>query len=156
MNDTIDKTQEVLNDLIKINNDRIEGYETAIDETKDSDEDLRASFKKMISQSRDYAAELRMHAHPDGKEVPKGETTIAGKVYRAWMDVKTTVSGNSRASILSVCERGEDAAQNHYESALDTEDIDSTVRSILQKQKAALKKAHDEIRNWRDKEKSST
>ena len=32
---------EVLNDLIQINNDRIAGYERALKELKDGDEDLK-------------------------------------------------------------------------------------------------------------------
>ena len=36
-----EELMEVLNDLVRINNDRIEGYEKAISETKDIDADLR-------------------------------------------------------------------------------------------------------------------
>ena len=35
------ETVEVLNDLIQINNDRVAGYEKAIKETKNEDEDLK-------------------------------------------------------------------------------------------------------------------
>ena len=35
-----DELAGVLNDLIKINNDRIEGYQRALEETKDTDVDL--------------------------------------------------------------------------------------------------------------------
>ncbi len=38
----------VLNDLIRINNDRIVGYEKAIKESKDTDVDLIAVFTKMV------------------------------------------------------------------------------------------------------------
>ena len=46
------KTTEVLNDLIQINNDRINGYERALKELKDEDDDLRALFTNFIDQSR--------------------------------------------------------------------------------------------------------
>ncbi len=36
---------EVLNDLVKINNDRIAGYERAISESKDLDVDLKTILK---------------------------------------------------------------------------------------------------------------
>ena len=39
---------ELLNDLVKINNDRIEGYEKAADQTKASDIDLQAIFCREI------------------------------------------------------------------------------------------------------------
>ena len=44
---TNDNLVSVLNDLIRINNDRIEGYERASKEAKDIDVDLRAIFNRM-------------------------------------------------------------------------------------------------------------
>ncbi|KAK6021525.1 hypothetical protein OSTOST_12801, partial [Ostertagia ostertagi] len=54
----MEKNAEVLSDLIKINNDRIRGYEKAAKETADKDADLRAVFNDMASESREYVAEL--------------------------------------------------------------------------------------------------
>jgi len=42
-----EKTIGVLNDLIRINNDRIEGYERAVRETNEGDMDLRNIFNRM-------------------------------------------------------------------------------------------------------------
>ena len=53
-----EKLTEVLNDLIRINNDRVAGYEKATNETKDIDIDLKAVFQKMAGDSRKYASEL--------------------------------------------------------------------------------------------------
>ncbi len=49
---------EILNDLVKVNNDRIAGYRNAIDETKELDIDLKAMFEEMIRQSNEYKDEL--------------------------------------------------------------------------------------------------
>lgn len=43
---------EILNDLIQINNDRIKGYERAIKELQDEDDDLKTLFAVFIDQSR--------------------------------------------------------------------------------------------------------
>ncbi len=53
-----EKLTETLNDLIKINNDRVAGYEKAADKTNTADIDLRAIFLKMANESRDYVKEL--------------------------------------------------------------------------------------------------
>lgn len=150
--DTIEKNREVLNDLIRINNDRVDGYEKAIKETKDLDDDLRSSFRKYADDSVSFANELRSQAEKLGADVAKGNTA-PGKIYHAWMDVKTTISGNTRESILSACEFGEDAAQKAYNSALNTEGLNAEVRSLITRQQSELRKAHDTIRNWRDQEK---
>ena len=140
---------DVLNDLIRINNDRIEGYQKAIDESKDLDIDLKTIFSKMTDESRDYVDELRTAISENGGEVATG-TTASGKVYRAWMDVKSTFTGKDRKAILELCEFGEDAAQEAYRKALATEGLSPNVMSLVQEQQASLKNSHDIIKKYRD------
>jgi len=40
-----EKAAEVINDLVQINHDRIEGYTKAIKETQDEDSDLKQTFE---------------------------------------------------------------------------------------------------------------
>lgn len=55
------KTSETLNDLIKINNDRIEGYEKAIKELDTEDTDLQSLFREFCSQSEGLKRELEQN-----------------------------------------------------------------------------------------------
>ena len=144
-----EKVCETLNDLIQINNDRIEGYERASKETDDVDADLRALFGRMADESRQYNAELTAAVTRQGCE-PATDTTVRGKIYRVWMDVKATFTGKDRKSVLSSCEYGEDAAQRAYESALKEEELTGDFRDLVMRQKAALKASHDLIRRQRD------
>jgi uncharacterized protein (TIGR02284 family) len=96
----------VLNDLIRINNDRIVGYERASKESKDIDVDLIATFNKMADQSRKYKAELVQQVSRLGGDAAS-DTTVSGKVYRVWMDLKAAITGKDRESILGSCEYGE-------------------------------------------------
>src|SRR6266446_2827625 len=98
-----DKLTEVLNDLIKINNDRVAGYEKAADKIKTVDVDLQAVFHKMAGESRRYAAELTQEIKKLGGDPEKG-TTNMGKIYRIWMDIKANFSGKDRQAILEACE----------------------------------------------------
>jgi uncharacterized protein (TIGR02284 family) len=143
-----EKTAEVLNDLIQINNDRIQGYEKAAEETSVKDADLRSLFNEMIEESRLIVSELSSQVLRKGEELAEG-TTMKGKIYRAWMDVKATFSGNNRKTILASCEYGEDAAQKAYAEALN-EDIPAEIRLLLTQQKSNLKKSHDKIKRMRD------
>lgn len=144
-----DSTIGVLNDLIEINNDRIEGYERAAAETKSEDSDLRSLFNNMASESRQYVNELTRYVARTDDEPATG-TTFKGKIYRAWMDVKATFTGKDRKSILASCEFGEDAAQRAYEQGLDEDDLDSEVRQLLTTQKQKLRASHDKIKAMRD------
>lgn len=141
---------ETLNDLIKINNDRIVGYEKAADQTKTSDMDLQAIFLKMAKDSRIYAKELTNEVIELGGE-PVTDTTVSGKIYRVWMDVKNTFTGSDRESILESCEFGEDAAQKAYNEALHTNaEMDTETRQLIMDQKDSLMRSHDLIKKYRD------
>ena len=140
----------VLNDLIRINNDRIVGYERASKESKNIDVDLIATFNKMADQSRKYKAELVQQVSRLGGDAAS-DTTVSGKVYRVWMDLKAAITGKDRESILGSCEYGEDVAQRAYEAALESDAYMSTeVRQMISSQKSELKTSHDLIRKYRD------
>lgn len=147
---TNDNVIEVLNDLIRINNDRIAGYHKAADEVRDIDVDLRAIFNRMSEESRQYAAELTQEVVKLGGDPATG-TTNSGKIYRAWMDIKATFTGSSRQAVLENCEFGEDAAQKAYDSALKTDaELPNDVRQLIANQKSSLKTSHDVIKKYRD------
>jgi uncharacterized protein (TIGR02284 family) len=149
-----EKTIETLNDLIKINNDRIEGYQRAIKESKDLDIDLKATFERMISESTQYKQELTELAQKHDGDIDVDDTTTSGKIYRAWMDVKATFSGHDRKAILESCEFGEDAAQRAYESAINvSEELLPEANQMIAEQQKALKSAHDLIKKYRDSHK---
>ena len=144
---------ETLNDLIRINNDRIEGYSKAAAQA--NDQDLQSLFSQFTQQSRELATELRGLANSrygsdvNDKQVTD-ETTSSGKIYRTWMDVKDKFTGGSRHSVLASCEFGEDAAQKAYKSALEDDDLSPDVRSVIERQKSELLDAHNQVKRMRD------
>jgi uncharacterized protein (TIGR02284 family) len=145
----------VINDLIRINNDRIEGYEKAADKAEPKDVDLQVIFRQMSAESRSYVNDLRTYVTGTGKEVDTDDTTLRGKIYRAWMDVKATFTGKDRKALLASCEFGEDAAQKAYDAALSSDaQLSADVRQLIMDQKSSLKKSHDRIKALRDKQPS--
>ncbi len=56
--ETNEKLAEVLNGLIEINNDRVNGSEKAREEVIDLDLDLKAMFTSMANNSQKYAGGL--------------------------------------------------------------------------------------------------
>ena len=141
---------DIMNDLLKINNDRIAGYEKAINESKDLDIDLKAIFEKMIQQSQGNKEELIYEIEKNGGIV-EDDTTAAGKIYRAWMDIKATISESDRLSILASCEFGEDAAQRAYEDALSSPAMTHEgAKQIIAAEMASLKISHNLIKQERN------
>ena len=145
------ETIEILQDLVQINNDRIAGYERAIKELKDEDEDLKILFAGMIDESREAKLALAEEVQVMGADVDEG-TTASGKIYRAWMDVKAVFTGESRKSVLENCHQGEHAALKAYNTALEHEDLPAYLREMIQKQKDIYQESHDEVKAFRDEE----
>jgi uncharacterized protein (TIGR02284 family) len=141
------KIAAVVEDLVKINNDRIEGYQKAAKQTTESD--LQNLFDTLIADSKHFTAELNRYLRNMGEERER-DTTLAGKIYRTWMDVKVSFGGADRHAILAACEFGEDAAQKSYRQAMEQSYLPEDLRVIIRKQQDQLKVSHDHIRHIRD------
>jgi uncharacterized protein (TIGR02284 family) len=151
-----EKLVGVLNDLVRINNDRIVGYEKAIDELKPEDEDLKTLFRRYTTESKQFVTELNTEVAHFGGTTTDG-TTNSGKIYRVWMDLKTVLTGKDRKAILENCEFGEDAAQKAYDLALNADvELEPTLRELIVQQKAILRRGHDEVKKLRDLHKISS
>jgi len=143
------KNIEVLNSLITINNDRIEGYETASKETEE--QDLENLFTEFISHSQKCKQELVTEVVKLGGEVEEG-TLLSGKFFRVWMDVKAALTGKDRKAILNSCEYGEDVAVDTYKKALisNDEDLSSEQKTMLTAHHTVIKADHDKVKAMRD------
>lgn len=140
---------DVLNNLVEINNDRIEGYERA---SKETDElDLRNLFSQLRETSFKCRQELAEEVTKLGG-TPVAGTRTTGKFFRVWMDVKAAITNKNRKSILSSCEFGEDVAVKNYQDSLDKSfpDNGGSLHSLLKKQYALIKADHDKVRALRD------
>ena len=147
-----ERNTEIITDLIKINNDRIAGYTKAAKEISETDNELKLLFEDLAGQSQQFAQELRKWIDSIDYE-PLNSTTITGKIYRVWMDVKATFTGEDRKAILASCEYGEDAALNAYESALQSQkDLSMEQLNMIENQRNSLRESHDYIKSVRDHE----
>jgi uncharacterized protein (TIGR02284 family) len=150
--ETNKKVVEILNDLIRINNDRVEGYEKAAQDVRDSlfDAEIKTVFYQLAEESRSNKAELTSAVERLGGD-PAESTTASGKVYRIWMDVKTTFSGDDTLATLKSCEFGEDVAQKAYREAIESNVAwPQEVLSMVNSQQQLLKASHDRIKRYRD------
>lgn len=139
---------ELLNDLIRINNDRIEGYSKAAGLLTTEREILIPVFDKLQAESQTNIQDLTNEVHRLGGSPDKG-TTTGGKLYRMWMEVKATFGGDDPQSILSSCETGEDAAKEAYTNAISSAELFDS-RVIVAQQRDIQQFAHDQIKTLRE------
>lgn len=149
MDTTLKATKESLKDLILLNNDRYEGYQKAIEQTKD--QDLKQLFSRLSEESKKFSSELQTH-FPEKEDMPKHDETMnSGKLYRVWMDIKNALSTNDRHSVLAACEYGEDVIKKGYEDALKMRDeLNADVLPVIHRQYDSILEAHNRVKALRD------
>ncbi len=143
------KTIDAFNSLIVINNERIEGYKTALENIHDYD--LQLFFLDLIETSVQCRKELIIEVEKLGGDPDTG-TRVCGKFFRAWMEVKAALSVNDKKAILNSCEYGEDVALETYKNVLiqEVHEIDTLEQKLLNNQYALLKTDHDKVRKMRN------
>jgi uncharacterized protein (TIGR02284 family) len=145
---TIENASNVISDLIEINNDRVAGFEKAIEDINDENIDLKALFEGYAQQSRKNVQELSAIAGSAAHL--EDDKSVSGTLHRAWIDVKSLFGGSDRASILSEAERGEDAIKKAYKDALLSNGLTSDALEVVSTQAEGINSAHDKIKALRD------
>jgi len=150
----MENTLGLINNLIKLNYDRVAGFEKAGTDLEENSRGLVTVFNKLAGESREYAAELTAFSRQYGGE-PADGTSTAGDLHRAWIDIKATFTDSDTEAILNECERGEDAIKAAYKDALEPEnELNFDVEQLLQRQYRGIKEGHDLIRSLREQVKT--
>ncbi|MCT1531567.1 MULTISPECIES: PA2169 family four-helix-bundle protein [Sphingobacterium] len=146
-----EKQIDLVNDAIEINNDRIKGYEKAIEIAKDANlNELQVLFNGYIEQSRRFLAELKPLVNRTAEEPEEG-TKFSGKIFRIWMDIKSAISPSISTALLESCEKGEDEFKETYKNILsDSLNEYPSLVDILQNQLSQQLEAHQKIKELRD------
>jgi len=149
---TKEKTEKIisqLNNLVEINNDRIQGYERAITENEDTE--LDHLFITMASHSKTNKLDLSREITLLGGTPTEG-TKTSGKLFRLWMDIKASLTGKNKQEILASCEFGEHAALETYDAVLADDDqiLTEQLKRLIQSQKQDILSDHDRIKTLRE------
>ena len=145
-----EKTSVVLNDLIKINNERIICYQQVMDHAANLDSDLKRLFKDIITESYELKDQLISKI----KEY-NGDTNdsigISGLIHKAWLDLRVTFTGNTRNAIMNFCEYNEEVAQHAYKAALNVSaEMNNNIYELIEQQQIALKRTYSSIKKYHE------
>ncbi len=144
--DNLDKTIDVLNDLIETSKDGEAGFRSCAEDVKS--QELKSLFSNRARECATAAKELQSLVLGLGGD-PEDDTSVAGDLHRRWVDLKALVTGKDEKAILNECERGEDVAKKRYSEALENE-LPSNVRELVQRQYAGVLRNHDQIKALRN------
>lgn len=139
--------ERVTKELVETLEDGRVGFEKAAERLRGTDRaDLASQFQEISAERGRFAEELRGLAASYGDEV-KDSGTVAATVHRGWMAVKDQLSGSDAKGVLSAAEQGEDHAVREYKKALENDEISPTLRTVIERQYASVKQAHDFVRD---------
>ncbi|MCC2547635.1 PA2169 family four-helix-bundle protein [Hymenobacter sp. BT175] len=143
-----DDQAATLHELLLFVNDRIEGYQRAVDESKDPER--TGYYKQLVSQSQQFANELNKYLRQQGGGRETG-TTVKGKLYRVWMDTKATLTGFSEEAILGSNIYGEEWAIKAYKDALSDGTLTGALRQSVERQYAQSQRTYAELQRMQGK-----
>ncbi|MGO4708882.1 PA2169 family four-helix-bundle protein [Chryseobacterium sp. 2TAF14] len=141
-----ERTVSVLNDLLNITNDRIQGFSKVEDKVWDTYTPLKGDYDQMVSQSQTMKSELNDLIRERGGE-PDNTGSTAGAIHRTWIDVKNSFSGDKEESTLENVVYGEEAAINAYQDALDSGDLCPESSRVVSDQLHHLKSSYNKFSN---------
>ena len=140
------KTVSVLNDLLNITNDRIQGFSKVEDKVWDHYPVLRTDYDEMVSESLNMKNELSDLITERGGD-PDNTGSAAGSIHRAWIDVKNAFAGDNASASLGNVVYGEKAAIDAYQDALDSGNLCSESTHVVLDQLQNLKASYHKFKN---------
>ncbi|GAB7527694.1 PA2169 family four-helix-bundle protein [Pseudomonas sp. 3A(2025)] len=150
MTDINKESIDLLNDLIETSKDGQKGFETSAEDLKNPQ--LKTYFQTRAADCATAVRELQAEVRALGGD-PEQSSSVAGTLHRAWVDLKSLVTGKSDEAILNEVERGEDHALADYKKALEKareKALPVNVVTLIQKQLTGAQANHDKVKLLRD------
>jgi uncharacterized protein (TIGR02284 family) len=141
-----EETINALQDLIRGNLDSHHGFNEAADRVDDPS--LGRMFRRLAAERAAQSAELETLVEYQGR-APQRSGSTGAALHRLWIDLRAMVTGGAAHALLSEAERGEGYLMQMYEEAI-RDTAGSAVNDILQRHYAAVKAAHDMVREMRE------
>jgi uncharacterized protein (TIGR02284 family) len=139
----------VTKDLIQTLEDGRDGFAKGAEKLQGDDAaQIAATFRELSARRGELSDELQELAKDYGDDIEESGS-VAAAVHRGWMTLKDVVTGSDPKGVLDVAEQGEDHAVKEFEKALDA-DISAGLRTVVERQLAEVRSAHDRVKALRD------
>lgn len=156
MTDINKESISILNDLIETSKDGEKGFQTSAEDIKNPA--IKAFFLSRSAEIKSSVAELQAAVRSLGGD-PETSSSVSGTLHRAWVDLKSTLTGKSDEAVLNEVERGEDVALKAYKEAREKavkHNLPATVQSLIDKQLTGVQANHDKVKALRDQARAAS
>ncbi|RRB00774.1 ferritin-like domain-containing protein [Larkinella rosea] len=128
-----------LNTLLTRTRDGERGYQEAAENVKDAE--LKSLFMAQSRQRGEYATEIDREIRTLGGD-PETSTSLMADLHRAWINIKTSFTGNDDKAVVEECKRGDGQALDDYQEILKNTSLAASTRELLLLQKERIQAAH--------------
>ncbi len=135
---------DTLNDLIKTTIDSVDGYRSAAEDAENSE--YRSIFFDRANERSAVADQLQAYVRELGGE-PDTDGSIVAGAHRAFMGLKSAITGNDDTAVVAEVERGEDVIKHKFEEAMSDNDISPETRAVIDRCYQSVKTGHDQMSN---------
>ena len=103
-------------------------------------------FTSRAQERRQVASDLQAEVSRLGGN-PEDDGTILAGAHRAFVDLKSAVTGKDDKAIVNEVERGEDHIKAKFEDAMKDDDLSPETKSAIGAAWGSVKTGHDEMRD---------
>jgi uncharacterized protein (TIGR02284 family) len=133
-----------LNTLIATTIDSIEGYQDSAEAVENPQ--FRQLFQELARDRQQVLPQLQAEVARLGGN-PEDDGSTLGAAHRAFVDLKSAITGRDDKAIINEVERGEDYIKEKYETALNNADLAPESRSVVQQAYESVRRGHDRVRD---------
>ena len=137
-----DDVVSVLNNLIETCEDGVKGFRDAADAI--GNPRAKQVFDTRIEYIERAESDLKAAVRRLGGD-PEDRGSATGAIHRGWLNLKAAITGKDDEAIVAECERGENAAVDRYEDALE-KDLPPEIRQLVDKQYRGTLQNRDRVR----------
>lgn len=137
--------EDTIENLIETLEDGREGFARAADRLEDDgNTELAEEFRSYAEQRAEMLGELRAHAD-EHDVVVEEDGSIIGALHRGWITLKDALTGDDPRAIATAAASGENHAVEQYEQALDDEQVDAELRTLLEKHLGTIRSTRNKV-----------
>lgn len=133
-----------LNGLIATTIDSVDGYQEAAKDSENSR--FTPMFTSRAHERRQVASDLQAEVTRLGGN-PEDDGTILAGAHRAFVNLKSAVTGKDDKAIVNEVERGEDHIKAKFEDAMKDDELSPETKSAIGAAWVSVKAGHDEMRD---------
>ncbi|WP_027379318.1 PA2169 family four-helix-bundle protein [Chryseobacterium daeguense] len=143
------KEISVLNDLLHITNDRIEGFGKVDGKIWEKYPDVKDDYEHMISQTKLMKVELIDLINDKGGKA-EDSSSVAGALHRTWIDIKNSFMSANVNSTLEHVVFGEKAAVEAYQNALNSGELSPESSKIVEEQYRSINDSYHQFEKMKE------